>query len=206
MELEIGRSPVQGQVWMFCGSSHIPNDVLLAELTLARMPVSSNTMFLSNAVRNGWTSSTPARNTMTDRLSLAEHPFRIQPSHSSCRFTQTTGRLDTFGASFELVWHRTEEQPVIFLQNTVLETHGEHTLRELAAEGNERKEPFISESDALYVWWSGILSALTPTLHRTILLMTVFDTKPTLVNDILTSNCAFIANTTFVASICRFSK
>ena len=103
---------------------------------------------------------------------------------------------------FEHIWHRKVEERIIFLPGRYLECMRENALQELAAENNGREKPFISESDVIFAWWSRtMLSALRPALHRTIVLMNVFDLRSTLA-DIIPSNCAFVANAIFVAYMC----
>jgi hypothetical protein len=104
---------------------------------------------------------------------------------------------------FELVWHRKEEQRVIFLPGQYLEGMRENALLELGPKSNEREKPFISESDTLYAWWSRtMLTALRPALHSTILLMNIFDIRHTLANDINSPNFAYVANSSLFVPTC----
>jgi len=108
---------------------------------------------------------------------------------------------------FELIWHHKVEERIIFLPGRYLERMRENALQELAAENNGREKPFISEGDVIFAWWSRtVLSALRPALHRTIVLMNVFDIRPTLANEIIPSNCAFVANATSVAYTCLSAR
>ena len=60
----------------------------------------------------------------------------------------------------------------------------------------EQEIPFVSEGDMIFAWWSQrVLSVLRSALQRTIVLLNVFDIRPTLSNDILPSNCAFVLPT-----------
>ncbi|KAL1964981.1 hypothetical protein VTN77DRAFT_6181 [Rasamsonia byssochlamydoides] len=100
---------------------------------------------------------------------------------------------------FELVWYRDEER-VVFIPGQFLQQMRDSALKELAAESSGESTPFVSEGDVLFSWWSRImLSALKPAADRMIVLMNVFDIRPTLAEDHVPPNSAFVSNAVFTA-------
>ena len=101
---------------------------------------------------------------------------------------------------FELVWYRKDTERVIFVPGQYLQHLRDKALQELASESNKEDKPFISEGDILFSWWSRtMVSVLEPAPERTILLMNVFDTRPTLAEDLIPPNSAFLGNAVFSA-------
>lgn len=96
---------------------------------------------------------------------------------------------------FDLLWHRQEDERVIFVPARYLQQMRDSALQELAAESNEERNHFVSEGDVLYSWLSRIiLSALKPAADKTIALLNVFDVRSTLGEDRFPRNSAYIGN------------
>jgi len=99
---------------------------------------------------------------------------------------------------FELVWYRKDAERVVFISSQYLQYLREKVLQELDSESKKEEKSFVSESDILFSWWSQItLSALKPAPERMVLLMNVFDIRPTLAGDLVSPNSVFIANAFF---------
>jgi hypothetical protein len=96
--------------------------------------------------------------------------------------------------TFEAYWYPKEEH-VVCVPGKYIKQMRQGALEQLAAESkSEGKEPFLSEADVHYSWWSRVmLSALNPAADRTVALCSVFNIRG-LLGDLLPANGAYVGN------------
>lgn len=99
---------------------------------------------------------------------------------------------------FEFLWWRKQEDHVVCLPASYVQSMKQTTMEELIAENQSDSEPFVSDGDVVCAWWTRLaLQHLGPTSNRTVIIINPFDLRGLLAKDLLPASTAYLSNAVY---------
>lgn len=134
--------------------------------------------------------------------SLAVEPYVLAPR----QIVGFTLLIYLVRAIFDLLWHRAEENHVVCLPSSYIQSMKQTAMREIHEpvsiqadmypSDSENKHPlFVSEGDIIVAWWTRLAIQHIPrNSTRSVTIANIFGLRSLLADDLLPSHSAFISN------------